>query len=33
MQLNTFLQNIVRARKFVAACLEKAGVPLKEFMS
>lgn len=32
MQLNTFLQNIVRARKFVAACLEKAGVPLKEFM-
>jgi DNA-directed RNA polymerase specialized sigma24 family protein len=33
MQLNTFLQNIVRARKFVAACLEKAGVPLKELLS
>lgn len=32
MQLNTFLQNIVRARKYVAACLEKAGVPLKEYM-
>ena len=30
MQLNTFLQNIVRARKLVALCLEKAGVPLKE---
>jgi DNA-directed RNA polymerase specialized sigma24 family protein len=33
MQLNTFLQNIVRARKLVALCLEKAGVPLKELLS
>lgn len=33
MQPNTFLQNIVRARKLVAACLEKAGVPLKEYLS
>ena len=32
MQLNTFLQNIVRARRFVAACLEKAGLPLKEIL-
>lgn len=32
MQLNTFLQNIVRARKLVALCLEKAGVPCKELL-
>jgi DNA-directed RNA polymerase specialized sigma24 family protein len=33
MQLNTFLQNIVRARRLVADCLEKAGVRLKEILS
>lgn len=33
MQLNTFLQNIVRARKLVAGCLEKAGVSWKESLS
>jgi len=29
MTLNTFLQNIVRARKFMAECLEKRGVRLE----
>jgi DNA-directed RNA polymerase specialized sigma24 family protein len=33
MSLNTFLQNIVRARKQVAACLERKGIPLQEVMS
>jgi RNA polymerase sigma-70 factor (ECF subfamily) len=33
MKLNTFLQNIVRARKLVAECLEKRGVRLKEVLS
>ncbi|HET9952812.1 MAG TPA: hypothetical protein VFS09_13570 [Candidatus Eisenbacteria bacterium] len=32
MTLNTFLQNIVRARKSVEACLEKRGLPLHEVM-
>ncbi len=30
MKLNTFLQNIVRARRLMAACLEKQGVHLEE---
>lgn len=30
MKLNTFLQNVTRARKALAACLEKAGVDLAE---
>jgi DNA-directed RNA polymerase specialized sigma24 family protein len=30
MEVNTFLQNIVRARKLVAACLEREGVRLEE---
>jgi DNA-directed RNA polymerase specialized sigma24 family protein len=33
MTLNTFLQNIVRARKQIAACLEKKGIPLREVLS
>jgi DNA-directed RNA polymerase specialized sigma24 family protein len=33
MQLNTFLQNIVRARRLVALCLERAGRPLTELLS
>ncbi len=33
MTLNTFLQNIVRARKQVAACLERKGIPLQEVLS
>lgn len=32
MKLNTFLQNIVRARKLMAECLEKRGVRLEEVM-
>jgi DNA-directed RNA polymerase specialized sigma24 family protein len=30
MTLNTFLQNVVRARKQVATCLEKRGIRLQE---
>ena len=30
MTLNTFLQNVVRARRFMAQCLERAGVSLTE---
>jgi DNA-directed RNA polymerase specialized sigma24 family protein len=33
MKLNTFLQNIVRARKQVANCLERKGISLQEAMS
>jgi len=33
MTLNTFLQNIVRARKQVAACLERKGISLEEVLS
>ncbi len=33
MTANTFFQNIVRARKQVAACLEGKGIPLREVMS
>jgi DNA-directed RNA polymerase specialized sigma24 family protein len=33
MTLNTFLQNIVRARKAVAECLREKGVALEEVMS
>lgn len=32
MRRNTFLQNIVRARKQMAACLEENGAPLAEFL-
>ncbi len=30
MKLNTFLQNVVRARRLMAACLEKQGIHLEE---
>lgn len=33
MKLNTFLQNIVRARQLLRECLEKRGVHLKEVLS
>ncbi|MCC6526319.1 MAG: hypothetical protein IT373_26975 [Polyangiaceae bacterium] len=33
MTLNTFLQNVARARKLLAACLERAGVRLAEVWS
>ncbi len=33
MKLNTFLQNIVRARKLLADCLERRGVRLGEILS
>jgi DNA-directed RNA polymerase specialized sigma24 family protein len=33
MRLNTFLQNIVRARKLVADCLERRGVRLGEILT
>jgi DNA-directed RNA polymerase specialized sigma24 family protein len=33
MTLNTFLQNIVRARRQMAECLEDKGVPRAEFLS
>jgi DNA-directed RNA polymerase specialized sigma24 family protein len=33
MKLNTFLQNIVRARKFMARCLENKGVKLDGVLS
>jgi DNA-directed RNA polymerase specialized sigma24 family protein len=33
MRPNTFLQNIVRARKLMAACLEKRGVRLERILS
>jgi len=33
MTLNTFLQNIVRARRQMAACLQNKGVPLTEIPS
>ena len=32
MRLNTFLQNIVRARKALARCLEESGVRLAEYL-
>jgi RNA polymerase sigma-70 factor (ECF subfamily) len=32
LKLNTFLQNVVRARRLVAACLERAGVRLSEYL-
>jgi DNA-directed RNA polymerase specialized sigma24 family protein len=32
MKLNTFLQNIVRARKSLARCLEESGVRLAEYL-
>ena len=32
MKLNTFLQNIVRARRHLARCLESRGVSLEEFL-
>ena len=33
MTLNTFLQNVVRARQQLARCLEGKGIPLQEFLS
>lgn len=33
MKLNTFLQNIVRARRLLADCLERRGVRLAEILS
>jgi DNA-directed RNA polymerase specialized sigma24 family protein len=33
MKRNTFLQNIVRGRRLLAACLERRGVRLKEILS
>jgi DNA-directed RNA polymerase specialized sigma24 family protein len=33
MTLNTFLQNVVRARKQVAACLERHGISLREVVA
>jgi len=33
MRLNTFLQNIVRARRHLASCLESHGVPPREYLS
>lgn len=33
MSVNTFLQNIVRARRQVADCLERKGIPLHEVLS
>jgi DNA-directed RNA polymerase specialized sigma24 family protein len=33
MKVNTFLQNIVRARRLLADCLEKRGVRLAEILS
>ena len=33
MKLNTFLQNVVRARRLLAGCLEKRGVRLAEILS
>jgi len=33
MRLNTFLQNIVRARRSMEKCLEGRGVRLEEVMS
>lgn len=32
MTVNTFLQNIVRARRQVADCLERKGIPLREVL-
>ena len=32
MSMNAFLQNIVRARKHLAGCLEGKGVPLREIL-
>jgi hypothetical protein len=32
MQKNTFLQNVVRARKLIAGCLEHAGYRLREVL-
>lgn len=32
MKLNTFLQNFTRARKLLAECLERKGVPLSEVL-
>jgi DNA-directed RNA polymerase specialized sigma24 family protein len=33
MKANTFLQNVVRARRFLAQCLERRGVHLEEILS
>lgn len=33
MTLNTFLQNVTRARKLVLICLERRGIPLEEVLS
>ena len=33
MTLNTFLQDIIRARKHVMACLERRGISLQEALS
>jgi len=33
MTLNTFLQNVVRARKQIADCLEKRGISLREVLA
>ena len=32
MKVNTLLQNVVRARRQLAACLESKGVPLQELL-
>ncbi|MHC4082696.1 MAG: RNA polymerase sigma factor [Planctomycetota bacterium] len=32
MKLNTFLQNIVRARRLMAECLQRAGVKVEEYL-
>lgn len=32
MQLNTFLQNVTRARRLVEQCLAAAGIPVKEVL-
>jgi len=32
MKLNTFLQNVVRARKLMAECLRRAGVKVEEYL-
>jgi len=33
MKLNTFLQNVVRARRLLRDCLEEAGVQLREYLT
>jgi len=32
MKLNTFLQNVVRARRLLADCLERSGIRLEEYL-